>query len=218
MVGSDPRGCTRLRATSGPQIACILAWGAARWKWNIGVIVSGSACEVGGGGLQCRNRRPVRRARIGALHEETAMAQYIPSPRDWVREQVELYERSGGTEGTTLRDTGLPVIIVTHTGNKTGAIRKTPLMRVKDGDAYVLVGSQGGAPRDPEWVYNLRANPMVELRDRTEVSTMKTREVTDPAERQRLWQLAVAAFPPYDDYQAKTSRHIPVFVAEPVRQ
>ena len=76
------------------------------------------------------------------------MAKYIPSPRDWVREQVELYETSGGTKGTTLRDTGLPVIIVTHTGNKSGAIRKTPLMRVKDGDSYVLVGSQGGAPND----------------------------------------------------------------------
>ena len=75
------------------------------------------------------------------------MAKYVPSPRDWVREQVELYENSGGTEGTTLRDTGLPVIIVTHIGNKTGAIRKTPLMRVKDGNSYVLVGSQGGAQR-----------------------------------------------------------------------
>ena len=90
-------------------------------------------------------------------------AKYIPSPRDWVREQVELYESSGGTRGTTLRDTGLPVILVTHTGNKTGAIRKTPLMRVKDGDSYVLVGSQGGAPKDPVWVHNLRANPQIEL-------------------------------------------------------
>jgi deazaflavin-dependent oxidoreductase (nitroreductase family) len=143
------------------------------------------------------------------------MTQYIPSPRDWVREQVELYERSGGTQGTTLRDTGLPVIIVTHTGNKTGAIRKTPLMRVKDGPNYVLVGSVGGAPNNPEWVYNLRANPKVELRDKTEVFSMRTREVTDAAERARLWKLAVQAFPPYDDYQAKTTRAIPVFVAEP---
>jgi F420H(2)-dependent quinone reductase len=146
------------------------------------------------------------------------MAQYVPSPRDWVREQVELYEKSGGTQGTTLRDTGLPVIIVTHTGNKTGAIRKTPLMRVKEGNAYVLVGSQGGAPKNPEWVYNLRANPKVEIRDRTEVSTMKAREVADTGERARLWKLAVAAYPPYDDYQKKTTRRIPVFVAEPVRQ
>ena len=87
------------------------------------------------------------------------MAEYIPSPRDWVREQVELYERSGGTQGTTLRDTGLPVIIVTHTGNQTGAIRKTPLMRVKDGANYVLVGSQGGAPKNPEWVLQPARQP-----------------------------------------------------------
>jgi deazaflavin-dependent oxidoreductase (nitroreductase family) len=145
------------------------------------------------------------------------MAEYIPSPRDWVREQVELYEKSGGTQGTTLRDTGLPVIIVTHTGNKTGAIRKTPLMRVKDGANYVLVGSVGGAPQNPEWVYNLRAHPSVELRDRTEVMRMRTREVTDPVERERLWKLAVQAFPPYDDYQAKTKRRIPLFVAEPAQ-
>jgi len=146
------------------------------------------------------------------------MAEYIPSPRDWVREQVELYEKSGGTQGTTLRDTGLPVILFTHIGNKTGAIRKTPLMRVKDGNNYVLVGSQGGAPDNPDWVYNLRANPNIELRDRTEVFAMRAREVKDPAERARLWQLAVAAFPPYEDYQKKTTRQIPIFVAEPVRQ
>lgn len=143
------------------------------------------------------------------------MANYIPSPRDWVREQVELYESSGGTKGTTLRDTGLPCILFTHTGNKTGAIRKTPLMRVKDGDSYVLVGSQGGAPQDPVWVHNLRANPSIELRDRTEVWPMQVREVTDDAERQRLWALAVAAYPPYEDYQRKTTRKIPVFVASP---
>ncbi len=143
------------------------------------------------------------------------MAQYIPSPRDWVREQVELYERSGGTEGTTLRDTGLPVIIVTNTGNKTGAIRKTPLMCVADGGNYVLVGSMGGAPKDPVWVYNLRANPVVEIRDLTVVHKMKTREVTDAAERARLWKLSVAAYPPYEEYQQKTTRQIPLFVAEP---
>lgn len=142
------------------------------------------------------------------------MTKYVPSPRDWVREQVELYESSGGTKGTTLRDTGLPVILVTHTGNKTGAIRKTPLMRVKDGNGYVLVGSQGGLPTDPVWVHNLRANPNVELRDETVAGPMRTREVTDAAERERLWKLAVAAYPPYADYQAKTTRQIPVFVAE----
>ena len=142
------------------------------------------------------------------------MAKYIPSPRDWVREQVDLYERSGGTEGTTLRDTGLPVIIVTHIGNKTGAIRKTPLMRVRDGNSYVLVGSQGGAPTNPAWVHNLRANPDVEIRDETVVRPMRVREVQDEAERSRLWQLAIAAYPPYAEYQKRTTRRIPVFIAE----
>jgi deazaflavin-dependent oxidoreductase (nitroreductase family) len=143
------------------------------------------------------------------------MPEYIPSPRDWVREQVALYESSGGAQGTTLRDTGLPVIIVTHSGNKTGAIRKTPLMRVKDGDRYVLVASLGGAPKNPVWVHNLRANPHVELRDETVVRPMRVREVTDGSERARLWAVAVAAFPPYAEYQTRTTRQIPLFVAEP---
>lgn len=144
------------------------------------------------------------------------MAEYIPPKLDWVREQVELYESSGGTQGNTLRDTGLPCILVTHKGNKTGAIRKIPLMRVKVDDAYVLVGSMGGAPKDPAWVGNLRAHPEVQIRDATEVFEMRVREVTDPAERDRLWAAAVEAFPAYDEYQAKTTRRIPVFVAEPV--
>ncbi len=143
------------------------------------------------------------------------MAEYIPSTTDWVRDQVELYEGSGGAEGTTLRDTGLPVIIVTNRGNQTGAIRKTPLMRVKDGNNYVLVGSRGGAPKNPVWVYNLRADGNVEIRDETEVYTMRAREVEDAEERARLWELSVAAFPPYEEYQNRTTRRIPVFVAEP---
>jgi deazaflavin-dependent oxidoreductase (nitroreductase family) len=142
------------------------------------------------------------------------MAKYIPSPREWVREQVDLYERSGGAEGTSLRDTGLPVIIVTHIGNKTGAVRKTPLMRVMDGDNYVLVGSQGGAPKHPAWVHNLRTNPKVEIRDLSTVYPMQAREVTEPGERQRLWKLAVAAYPPYEEYQTRTTRQIPIFLAE----
>ena len=143
------------------------------------------------------------------------MAEYIPTPVKWVREQVELYESSGGTEGTELMQTGLPCIIVTHTGNKTGAVRKTPLMRVKDGDGYVLVASQGGAPKNPVWVYNLRADPSVEIRDKTDVFKMRVREVDDAAERERVWALCVAAFPPYEEYRNKTSRTIPVFIAEP---
>jgi F420H(2)-dependent quinone reductase len=144
------------------------------------------------------------------------MGEYIPSPTAWVAEQVERYESSGGTEALTLRDTGLPVIIVTNRGRKTGAIRKTPLMRIVDGQNYVLVASQGGAPRHPLWYYNLQADPRVEIRDKTEVYTMQVREVSDPAERQRLWALAVEAFPPYQQYQNKTDRLIPVLVAEPV--
>lgn len=143
------------------------------------------------------------------------MTNYIPPAIDWVREQVELYEGSGGTKGTTLRDTGLPCIIVTHKGNKSGGIRKIPLMRVKVDDDYVLVGSYGGRPKNPVWVYNLRADPDVEIRDKTEVYKMRVREVEDEAERKRLWEAAAEAFPPYNEYQAKTSRKIPVFVAEP---
>ena len=143
------------------------------------------------------------------------MAEYIASPTDWVREQVEVYESSGGTQGTTLRDTGLPVIVVTNMGNKTGAIRKTPLMRVKDGDNYVLVGSKGGAPKNPVWVYNLRSDQNVEIQDETETHTMRVREVQNDAERARLWDISVEAFPPYAEYQERTTRKIPVFVAEP---
>ncbi len=143
------------------------------------------------------------------------MSEYIPSPTDWVREQVEVYEGSGGTDGTTLRDTGLPVIIVTNRGNRTGAIRKTPLMRVKDADNYILVGSRGGAPTNPVWVYNLRADGSVQIRDGTAVYDMRVREVDDAEERARLWDVAVAAFPPYEDYRNRTERVIPVFVAEP---
>ena len=101
-------------------------------------------------------------------------------------------------------------------GNKTGAVRKTPLMRVKDGANYVLVGSTGGAPKNPVWVHNLRANPLVELRDLAVVRKMRVREVTDRAERERLWKAAVAAYPPYSEYQTRTTRVIPLFVAEPV--
>jgi deazaflavin-dependent oxidoreductase (nitroreductase family) len=142
--------------------------------------------------------------------------EYVPSPREWVAEQVQRYEASNGSEATSLRDTGLPVVIVTNTGNKSGATRKTPLMRVKDGDNYILVGSVGGAPKNPVWVYNLRANPDVQIRDVAEVRSMRVREVTDAGERARVWAAAVQAFPPYADYQKRTERTIPVFVAEPV--
>ena len=144
------------------------------------------------------------------------MSEYIPSPREWVAEQVELYEGSGGTDGLTLRDTGLPVIIVTNRGRKTGAIRKTPLMRAVDGNNYVLVASQGGAPKHPLWYHNLKAEPNVEVRDVIEVYSMRVREVVDPVERQRLWDIAVKAYPSYQEYQDKTDRLIPVFLAEAI--
>ena len=144
------------------------------------------------------------------------MSEYKPSPREWVADQVELYEGSGGTDGLTLRDTGLPVIIVTNRGHKTGAVRKTPLMKCVDGKNYILVASQGGAPKNPFWYHNLKAEPNVEIRDEAAVTSMRVREVGDSAERQRLWDIAVAAFPPYQEYQEKTDRVIPVFLAEPV--
>ena len=144
------------------------------------------------------------------------MADYIPPSLGWVKKQVELYESSGGTKGTTLLETGMPCIIVTHIGNQTGGIRKIPLMRVKVEESYVLVGSMGGQPKNPVWVYNLRANPEVEIRDETEVTNMRVREITEVSERDALWKASAEAYPPYIDYQAKTSRKIPVFLAEPV--
>ena len=143
----------------------------------------------------------------------TADGDYAPSTAGWVRDQVELYESSGGTQGTTLRDTGLPVVIVTNRGVRTGKQRKTPLMRVEHDGRYAAVASQGGAPTHPGWYYNLRADPEVELQDGPDRWRMTARELTG-AEREEWWQRAVAAFPPYADYQRKTSRQIPVFVLE----
>ncbi|MDN3026829.1 nitroreductase family deazaflavin-dependent oxidoreductase [Streptomyces sp. S.PB5] len=141
--------------------------------------------------------------------------EYEPSPTGWVREQVELYESSGGTEGTTLRDTGMPVIVLTTLGVRSGKIRKTPLMRVEHGGRYAAVASLGGAPKHPVWYHNVKAEPRVELQDGAEKRDMTAREVTG-AEKAEWWERAVAAFPPYADYQTKTDREIPVFVLEPV--
>jgi deazaflavin-dependent oxidoreductase (nitroreductase family) len=139
---------------------------------------------------------------------------YEPSPASWVRDQVEAYEASGGTQGTTLGDTGLPVVVVTNLGAKSGKVRKTPLMRVEHQGCYAAVGSKGGAPQDPLWVNNVRASPRVELQDGPLKQDMIAREVTGE-ERAAWWALAVAAYPPYADYQKKTDRLIPVFVLEP---
>lgn len=141
--------------------------------------------------------------------------QYSPSPRDWVREQVDAYEKSGGRNANTLRDTGLPVVIVTMRGNKTGAIRKIALMRVEHDGEYALVASVGGAPKNPVWYYNLVANPTeVTLQDGAEPFDVAVRLVSGD-ERRVWWDRAVAAFPPYAEYQTRTSREIPVFVASP---
>ncbi|MFF7945857.1 nitroreductase family deazaflavin-dependent oxidoreductase [Streptomyces griseorubiginosus] len=140
---------------------------------------------------------------------------YEPSPTQWVRDQVELYESSGGTEGTTLMDTGLPVIVLTTRGAKSGSIRKTPLMRVEHDGRYAVVASQGGAPKHPVWYHNIKAEPLVELQDGPVKRDFKAREITG-SERDEWWDRAVAAYPPYADYQTKTDRVIPVFVLEPV--
>ena len=140
--------------------------------------------------------------------------EYEPSPRAWVRDQVQLYESSGGTQGTTLRDTGLPVVIITNRGARSGKLRKTPVMRVEHDGRYAAVASQGGAPTNPYWYHNLRADPLVELQDGPRRQDMVAREVTGD-ERAQWWERAVAAYPPYAEYQQRTARQIPVFVLEP---
>jgi deazaflavin-dependent oxidoreductase (nitroreductase family) len=141
---------------------------------------------------------------------------YEPSTQGWVRDQVELYEKSGGTRGTTLRDTGLPVVIITNRGISSGKVRKTPVMRVEHDGRYAAVASRGGAPDHPAWYHNLRANPHVELQDGPSQQEMVAREVSG-SERAQWWERAVAAYPPYAEYQQKTTRQIPVFVLEPAR-
>jgi deazaflavin-dependent oxidoreductase (nitroreductase family) len=139
---------------------------------------------------------------------------YEPSPQQWVRDQVELYEGSGGREGNTLRDTGLPVVIFSTRGVKSGNVRKQPLMKVEKDGAYLMVGSQGGAPSDPAWVSNLRAAPdQVSVQDGPEPWDGVARELSGD-ERAEWWDRAVAAFPNYADYQTKTDRQIPIFLVE----
>ena len=139
--------------------------------------------------------------------------EYEPSPSDWVREQVETYERTNGKEGATLLDTGMPVIIVTTRGHRSGKIRKTPLMRVEHEGEYALVASKGGAPEHPEWFHNLVADPTaVMIQDGPEPWDAVVRRV-EGDERAEWYERAVAAFPPYAEYQQKTDREIPVFIA-----
>ena len=147
----------------------------------------------------------------------TIRGEYAPSPAQWVRDQVETYERSGGEEANTLRDTGLPIVVVTMRGNRTGNVRKVALMRVEHDGEYALVASKGGAPTHPVWYYNLRAHPdEVTVQDGPEPFPVRVRQVSGD-ERATWWERAVAAYPPYADYQKRTDREIPVFVASRVR-
>lgn len=139
--------------------------------------------------------------------------EYEPSPEKWVRDQVEAYESSGGTKGTTLR--GVPVVVVTSVGARSGKLRKNPLMRVEHDGSYALVASKGGAPEHPTWYHNLVAQPTVELQDGPDRRDYSVR-LADGDERAAWWDRAVAVWPAYADYQLKTDREIPVFVAEPV--
>jgi deazaflavin-dependent oxidoreductase (nitroreductase family) len=141
------------------------------------------------------------------------VGEYVPSASQRARDQVELYESSGGTDGTTMR--GMPVIVLTTLGAKTGKVRKTPLMRVEHDGKYAVVASLGGAPTHPVWYHNLVANPDVELQDGPHKQDMVAHEARG-AEKATWWDRAVEAFPDYADYQEKTDREIPLFVLEPV--
>lgn len=140
--------------------------------------------------------------------------EYVPSPSAWVRDQVTEYEASGGTRATTLRDTGMPIIVLTYRGRRSGKVRKTALMRVEHDGRYALVASKGGAPKHPEWYHSLVADPAIMIQDGPEPHDFVVREL-DGDERSAWWDRSVAAYPPYAEYQQKTDRLIPVFVAEP---
>ena len=143
----------------------------------------------------------------------TTEREYVESPWEWVRDQVAAYEGSAGEQANTLRDTGMPIVVITTIGNKTGAIRKTPLMRVEHNGEYALVGSMGGAPKNPVWVNNLRADlEHVTVQDGPEPFAVHVRELAGE-ERAQWWDRAVAAYPPYAEYQERTDRVIPVFLA-----
>lgn len=146
------------------------------------------------------------------------VGEYVPSTSQWVRDQVETYERTGGREASTLRDTGIPVIIVSMRGAKSGTVRKIALMRVEHGGEYALVASKGGAPDNPDWYHNLVANPNeVTVQDGPEPFLVHVRLV-DGAEYDAWWARSVAVFAPYAQYKEKTSRRIPLFVATRVSE
>lgn len=142
--------------------------------------------------------------------------EYEPSPYQWTRDQVAEYEASGGQRGNLQQQTGLPVVIVTTRGNRTGKVRKFPLMRVEHGSQYALVASKGGTPENPQWYHNLVAHPTeVMIQDGPEPFDVTVRELSAD-ERAEWWGRAVQAFPPYAEYQPKTTRLIPIFLASRV--
>jgi F420H(2)-dependent quinone reductase len=145
----------------------------------------------------------------------TLQGEYVPSKQDWVREQVERFEASGGTEATVLERTGDPIVVITSVGAKSGKLRKNPVMRVERDGKYVAIASKGGAPEHPEWYYNFVAHPEVDLQDGPVKKTYRARLV-EGEEREQWWQLAVDTWPTYGEYQTKTDRQIPVFVLEPL--
>lgn len=143
----------------------------------------------------------------------TSTGDYEPSPVGWVRDHVEQIVRTGTTDGASIRD--MAIVLLTYRGAKTGKLRKTPVMRVEHDGRYAAVASLGGAPQNPHWYAALVKDPVVELQDGTETRTYRAREV-DGDEKAEWWRRAVDAYPPYDDYQRKTDRRIPLFVLEPV--
>ena len=142
--------------------------------------------------------------------------EYVPSKADWVREQVERFESSGGTEATVLERTGDPIVVITSLGAKSGVLRKNPVMRVERDGKYLAVASKGGAPENPEWYHNFLGHPEVDLQDGPVKKTYRVRLLEDGPERDDWWQHAVATWPTYAEYQKKTDRLIPLFLLEPV--
>ena len=166
--------------------------------------------------VMCLRSRPRRSAPTAANLDDVPLAgEYAPSPQEWVRDQVEAYERSGGAEANTLLDTAMPIVIVTTRGVRSGKLRKFGLMRVEHDGDYALVASKGGAPEHPEWYWNLKADPTaLMIQDGPEPFDAVARELSGN-EREVWWERAVAAYPPYAEYQTKTDRQIPVFLATP---
>ncbi len=214
-------GTLVIASASGSQLASY-AWGAANVIFVIGPRNSSRtwAPRAGASASTALNSKtPARRTPCGPpdstndwIVDMPLTGEYQPSAASWARDQVDLYERSGGTQGTDLN--GRPVIILTSLGARSGKVRKTPLMRVEHDGEYAVVASLGGAPQHPVWYYNLTANPHVELQDGPVRRDYQAREVQG-AERDTWWDRAVAAYPDYAEYQKKTSRTIPVFVLTP---